>query len=219
MIDLPARFLIDYHEQNDWLPEAGTLQSPINIDSMQVRTVTAKEASSLKLFFNSKQRSFLNNGQNLQLLCQGKARLNGRRFSLVQMHFHAESEHTINHQHFPLEGHFLYRASNGQTAVVAVLYTLGNHNPAFEQVLHQFAQEKAEGECAVDALLPSDKSYYHYLGSLTTPPLTENVEWYVLQQTMTVSEEQVAAFEKIHGKNCRDLQSLNDRTILHFEER
>ncbi|MBO1305974.1 carbonic anhydrase family protein [Enterococcus sp. 669A] len=216
---MPARFFIDYQNQNDWLPLAGTLQSPINIDTSLAETVTAREASSIKLFFDSNQRSFFNNGQNLQLLCHGKARLNGRRFSLVQLHFHAESEHTIDQQQFPLEGHFLYRAANGQTAVVAVLYTIGRHNSAFEQVLQQFANENAEGECALDTLLPMDKSYYHYLGSLTTPPLTENVEWYVLQQTMSVSAEQVAKFEKIHGKNCRNLQPLNDRSVLHFAEK
>ncbi|MGM0215854.1 carbonic anhydrase family protein [Enterococcus sp. AZ109] len=216
---MPAHFSIDYDKQDEWLPVAGMMQSPINIDTQTTKEATAKEASSLNLYFNSYDRSFLNNGSNLQLFCEGQARLNGRRFSLVQLHFHTESEHAIDHQHFPLEGHFLYQASNGQTAVVAVLYQIGRHSPAFEQVLQQFDEEKAEGECMLDTLVPSDKSYFHYLGSLTAPPIIENVEWYVLKQPMSVSAEQVAAFEEIHGKNRRDLQLLNGRTILEFEEK
>ena len=68
-------------------------------------------------------------------------------------------------------------------------------------------------------LMPADKSYFHYLGSLTTPPLTQNVEWYVLSHALTISPEQLAALQRRHARNNRDLQPSNGREVLFHIER
>ena len=99
-----------------------------------------------------------------------------------------------------------------------MFYQVGEFNPDFEHVLNQYDQGKGEGNFSVEGLIPKDKSYYHYIGSLTTPPLTEGVEWYVMQTVLEVSAEQVLRFIAIHGRNSRKCQLINDRKVLSYKE-
>uniref|UniRef100_UPI004041BFED carbonic anhydrase family protein n=1 Tax=Enterococcus faecalis TaxID=1351 RepID=UPI004041BFED len=115
-------------------------------------------------------------------------------------------------------GHFLFQSPNGQTAVLGVFYQVGKHNQDFEHVLDQYDKQQCFGEFSVDGLIPENKSYYHYIGSLTTPPLTEGIEWYVMQTIMEVSAEQILRFMAIHGRNNRTCQSLNGRKVLSYNE-
>lgn len=213
---MKAEFLIDYCHQEDWAPQGGHRQSPIDIQTTQIENNDT--LATIEVNFSESTATFLNNGQNLQLLAAGQACFNHRLFQFVQVHFHADSEHRLNGKSFPLEGHFLFQAPNGQLGVMGVFYDVGVFNPDFEQVLNQYEQEKGEGTFSVSELIPKDKSYYHYIGSLTTPPLTEGVEWYVLKNTVEVSEEQVQRFISIHGKNNRDCQCMNERKVLSYNE-
>ncbi|MDT2735858.1 carbonic anhydrase family protein [Enterococcus pseudoavium] len=212
---MKAEFLIDYCRQAEWLRQEGQRQSPIDIETSQIETDA--HLSNIQVNFSTTPATFFNNGQNLQLLGAGEAYLNNRCFQFVQMHFHTDSEHQLDGQTFPLEGHFLFQAPNGQQAVIGVFYQIGAANPDFEQVLKQYEQQ-GDGVCSLARLLPENKSYYHYIGSLTTPPLTEGVEWYVLQTSLTVSEKQLARFIAIHGRNKRLCQPLNSRKVLSYNE-
>lgn len=213
---MKAEFLIDYCHQADWLPQNGQRQSPIDIQTSQIED--NDDLADVQVNFSKMSTTFFNNGQNLQLLGKGQARINHRLFDFVQLHFHADSEHRIDGSSFPLEGHFLFQAPNGQPAVIGVLYQIGEHNLDFEQVLQQYDQQQGAGDFSVASLIPENKSYYHYIGSLTTPPLTEGVEWYVMKNTLEVSYPQLQQFISIHGKNNRDCQPLNERLVLKYEE-
>lgn len=64
-------------------------------------------------------------------------------------------------------------------------------------------------------ILPNDPEHkYHYSGSLTTPPCTENVEWFILKTHHQASGEQIAKFRKYCQGNNRPLQPLNDRELV-----
>jgi carbonic anhydrase len=63
-------------------------------------------------------------------------------------------------------------------------------------------------------LLPADRGYFTFAGSLTTPPCTEGVTWYEFKSYATLSAEQVAAFAKIYPANARPIQPTNGRNIL-----
>ncbi|MGL9730122.1 carbonic anhydrase family protein [Enterococcus sp. DIV0756] len=213
---MKAEFLIDYCHQHDWQPQFGQRQSPIDIQTSLVEN--NESLATIQINFSDKTATFFNNGQNLQLLGVGQACFNHRVFNFVQVHFHADSEHRLNGESFPLEGHFLFQAPNGQLGVVGVFYQVGAFNPDFEQVLHQYEQKKGEGAFSVERLIPENKSYYHYIGSLTTPPLTEGVEWYVMHHRLEVSEEQLLRFIDLHGKNNRECQLINERKVLTYTE-
>ncbi|MDT2596891.1 carbonic anhydrase family protein [Enterococcus dongliensis] len=211
-----AEFLIDYCHQGDWQPQCGQQQSPIDIQTTRIEPTDA--LAKVQVNFAKTTATFLNNGQNLQLLGSGQALFNQRLFQFVQVHFHADSEHRIDGQTFPLEGHFLFQTSNGQQAVMGIFYRAGKHNPDFDHILNQYDHQQGEGEFSVTHLIPENKSYYHYIGSLTTPPLTEGVEWYLMHTVLEVSTEQIQRFIAIHGRNNRGCQALNNRKILSFKE-
>ena len=80
------------------------------------------------------------------------------------------------------------------------------------------ANKKIDAITDIDKMIPENKSFYHYLGSLTTPPLTENVEWYLMKAPLEVSQAQFAAFKKLYAHNNREIQPLNDRKILSHDE-
>ncbi|MCB4761661.1 MAG: carbonic anhydrase family protein, partial [Sulfurovum sp.] len=65
------------------------------------------------------------------------------------------------------------------------------------------------------SLLPKNKHYYRFNGSLTTPPCTEGVRWFVLKEPLVVSKEQIKKFhdDTMHHNNNRPIQPLDARII------
>ncbi|MDR3189613.1 MAG: carbonic anhydrase family protein [Lactobacillaceae bacterium] len=206
---------LSYADQKDWTFESGDAQSPINIESSDFTDMDA--GSNLVFNYDNHFENVVNNGHAIEAEIGGTADIDGRTFNLAQFHFHAESEHTINQKHTPIEAHFVNKSADGRIAVVAVLLKSGDANPAFQTVLDNVGKKK-EAELDINELLPTNHSYYHYNGSLTTPPLTENVEWYVLKHQVEVSPAQIKAFHKYYTHNNRDLQALDARTILEYNE-
>lgn len=204
----------DYDHQSEWQFESGKMQSPINIVSEKVQR--SKTSKGLGLHYSEIAAEVENNGHSIEAKISGKATINGREFDLKQVHFHAESEHTINGKHFPIEAHFVHLAENGRIAVVAVFFKEGNKNLGFGEILESI--NNRDCEVHTNTILPENKSYYHYLGSLTTPPLTENVEWYVLKNPIEVSAQQIQLFKKYYPHNCRNIQPLNNRKVLEYTE-
>ncbi|WP_334074596.1 MULTISPECIES: carbonic anhydrase family protein [Paenibacillus] len=206
-----------YDHQEEWEFVSGKMQSPINI-------VTSKavkyKGSDLTLKYDKVGTSVVDDGHSIQVGLRGTAEIDDRTFSLKQVHFHAVSEHTINGKHYPLEGHFVHESQDGRKAVIGVMFKAGKANKAFQQILDA-AKANAKGEKGVkidkldiQKLLPTHLSYYHYLGSLTTPPLTENVEWYILKETVELSQKQLDEFYQYYDDNHRNLQKLNGRTVF-----
>ena len=62
-------------------------------------------------------------------------------------------------------------------------------------------------------MLPADPAYFSYMGSLTTPPCTEGVQWLVMKTPVEISREQIAHFTALYPMNARPLQAQNDRVI------
>ena len=145
----------------------------------------------------------------------------GKTFELKQFHFHSPSEHTLNGKIFPMEMHLVHADKDGNLAVVSVLMS---EAPADNLILSKlWAQMPAkagdknslQAKVNVMDLLPKSKDYYRYSGSLTTPPCSEGVRWYVMKQPTSVSKAQIDAFRKAVGTaNNRPPQPINARTVL-----
>uniref|UniRef100_UPI003AA99F9B carbonic anhydrase n=1 Tax=Candidatus Electronema sp. TJ TaxID=3401573 RepID=UPI003AA99F9B len=144
----------------------------------------------------------------------------GRTYELKQIHFHAPSEHQIGGKSFPLEAHFVHAATDGQLAVVAVLYETGEENSDLKKLWRQMPakvgqEEGMAAQVRAEKLLPENRDYYRLSGSLTTPPCTEGVLWLILKNQGAVSEEQARQFsELMSGSNNRPVQPLNARAVL-----
>ena len=202
---------LDYAAQDKWPRVSGNMQSPIALSDDLV--VKNDFQTALSFNYNHIANYVRDTGAGIEVGLKGQAQLGNRPFSLKQFHIQTPSEHTINQQSYDAEIHFVHEAIDGRLAVVAAVVRAGNASATYDAVL-QHMNETTNFEIPVNDIIPEDKEYYHYIGSLTTPPLTENVEWYVLKTPVTLSQEQIANLMTFYSHNNRDLQSLNDRTIV-----
>jgi carbonic anhydrase len=198
----------------------GKLQSPIDIGA-------AKRAALPPIEFNygPAPLRIINNGHSVQVnLPPGSfITVGGKRYELVQFHFHHPSETKLSGAHLPLEMHLVHKDADGQLAVVAVLFSPGKENPVLDQLFHyiplETGKEMSPDGVTVDAagLLPDNRAYYTFAGSLTTPPCTEGVTWFVLRTPVWVSEHDVARFAQAYHFNARPTQPLNGRVVQMTE--
>jgi len=141
-------------------------------------------------------------------------------YKLVQFHFHTPSEEKVNGKAYPMEAHLVHQGADGKMAVVAVFLKEGKANPAFDAVFRGMPKAEGTGHTIDDInaadLLPAERGYFRYVGSLTTPPCSEGVRWQVMKEPVEVSKEQVSAFRKLYHMNARPVQALNGRKVEQY---
>jgi len=196
----------------------GKSQSPIDI-----RDDVAHKAQlpAVEFAYEPSALRIIDNGHTIQVnYAPGSFfTVGGRRYELVQFHFHRPSEEQINDKGHDMVAHLVHKDSEGHLAVVAVLLDAGSANPLVKTLWSHLPKEK-NAETAVDtvkidatSLLPQDRSYYTFKGSLTTPPCSEGVTWFVLRHPTSVSVDQIARFAAVYPMNARPVQPLNGREI------
>ena len=195
----------------------GHKQSPIDIKN-------AKKADlpPLKFDYNPVALNIIDNGHTIQInYAPGSTLTVGdKTYALQQFHFHHPSEEHISGQGFDMVAHLVHADADGHLAVVAVLLKKGPSNPFLNSVWTNIPTERGKAvdvssvSLNVKDLLPPDHGYFTFAGSLTTPPCSEGVTWYVLKNQSSLSAEQLAAFAKIYPLNARPVQPSNNREIL-----
>lgn len=194
---------------------AGTQQSPIDFSAARSATINAPNVN-----WSPFKPVIVNNGHTISVNAPTGSSivLDGKTFQLLQFHFHAASEHTVNGKQYPLEVHFVHQAQDGSLGVLGVFFKQGAENPTLAQiwgaapsVIGQIA-----GETMIDPanLLPQDKGFYRYEGSLTTPPCSEVVSWVVYKQPIELSKPQIEAFSSVFVNSFRPTQPLHRRFVL-----
>jgi len=194
----------------------GKTQSPIDIKGAKPADLPA-----LKMDYSSVPLNIIDNGHTIQVnYAPGSTLTVGDHvYTLKQFHFHHPSEEHVNGKKFELVAHLVHADANGNLAVVAILFNKGTPSYLLDTIWKNIPSEK---EKAVDVpgvavnvkdLLPSDLRYYTYTGSLTTPPCSEGVTWFVLKTPDTLSEDELAAFAKHYPMNARPIQPTNGREI------
>jgi carbonic anhydrase len=208
------------------LCSTGRAQSPIDLAGATRATggpITAStyRPTPLRIVHHEAKADLVNTGHSIQVSAGGNDTVivGSDRYSLVQFHFHSPSEHTIAGLSFPLEMHLVHRSADGRLAVAGVLMREGAHNKAFEAIWSKLpgiiGQEMAHDSVMVniEALLPDIRTHYRYEGSLTTPPCSEGVTWFVLATPVELSTAQIAAFRAVLSGNSRPVQPLNGRAL------
>ncbi len=201
----------------------GNSQSPINIITKNV--ITGEELQSPVFSYGESKVDIINNGHTVQFNVDGgnSVNLDGKDYQLLQFHYHTLSEHTVDGKYFPAEVHFVHKHSDTDFAVLAEFIVEGKENPLFSKYLDKFPADKGEfkSDNMIDllSLLPENKSYYFYTGSLTTPPCSEVVSWYVFKNPVEASAEQISKISKILDDNYRPVQDLNGRSVEFYNER
>ncbi|MEO8059114.1 MAG: carbonic anhydrase family protein [Burkholderiales bacterium] len=193
----------------------GSRQSPIDIrDGIKVNLDAVQ--------FDYKPSAFrvIDNGHTVQVnVAAGNSiEVMGRRYELLQFHFHRPSEERIDGKQFDMVVHLVHKDLEGRLAVVAVLLESGSAQPIVQSVWNNLPLEKGEEVAArlpldMSALLPGERSYFTYMGSLTTPPCNEGVLWMVMKNPVQVSAEQIDIFSRLYPMNARPIQSASGRLI------
>jgi len=200
----------------------GSQQSPINI---QTQRALASKVGDIAFSYKPTPIKVLNNGHTIQVnYAPGNTMtVSGKTYELLQFHFHSPSEHMLNDKHSEMEVHLVHKGADGKLAVVGVMMNTGKVlntlSPVWNRLPHELNQVTLNpGTINAADLLPANtKNYYHYMGSLTTPPCTESVSWYVMKEAVEVAANQVAKFAGLIGDNARPVQNVNRRFILANE--
>ncbi|XP_057770374.1 alpha carbonic anhydrase 4-like isoform X2 [Salvia miltiorrhiza] len=167
--------------KEEWkLCSIGKLQSPIDV--MNERVLVSSEIGRLVRNYRAAPAVIKNRGHDIMIEWKeyaGGAYLTRNMYNLLQCHWHTPSEHTIGGRRYDLELHMVHRSSEGQTAVIAVLYNIGRSDPFLDKVLANLNDPtKSKEEIDLGVVDPweikfGSRKYFRYLGSLTVPPCTE----------------------------------------------
>jgi len=208
--------------------EHGLIQSPINI-----LTSSLKEANSHDIDVTSIQgdhvTGIVNKGHTIELEFDPGTQVtfDRRTYEFLQAHFHTPSEHQIDGMTFPLEMHFVCMrknqdSDNPEYLVVAAFFKMGQENEFINGFIDKIPVHEndtislADDSIYVDDLIGeinTERKYYHYKGSLTTPPYTETVNWLILREIIDASPEQIQIINDLEGNNARHVQAGFGRNI------
>jgi carbonic anhydrase len=208
---------------------AGREQSPIDIEASEKAALPALRFESR----NGPLEYLVNNGYTIRVNYHDPAGtgnlliVGDKTYQLTQFHFHRPSEERIHGKAYDMVAHLMYRSSDGMVVGVAVLLKAGKPNETIQRiwehmptseskVLPDFShqEETIPGvEINPAGLLPKDVSYYTYIGSVTAPPCTEGVQWFVLKTPFDISPEQINAFARLYPHDARPIQPLNGRVV------
>ena len=196
------------------LCDAGLNQSPIDLGQANARgkialSVNFGEAAGKMAIGEEKVQVDFTPGQGKGMNSGGMA------FNLLQVHFHTPSEHAVNGKRYPLVAHFVHATAEGKLGVLGVMFKEGEENNGLTELLSAFDKgNDAEVNLDLDTRLPEDIDVFRYMGSLTTPPCSEGVNWHVADTPVEASSAQIAKLRGALGPSARSLQPLGSRLLV-----
>jgi carbonic anhydrase len=196
--------------------KTGRRQSPIDIQKADTGDLPP-----IQFDYRPSPLRIVDNGHTVMVTYApgSSIRVGDHTYTLQQFHFHRPSEERVHGQRHAMSLHLVHADAAGQLAVVGVLLDSGRENPLLRELWNDLPREKEKEERREDVtinaadLLPAGRGYYTFEGSLTTPPCSENVTWFVLKEPVSVSAEEIARFEKLYRNDARPVQPLNDRVV------
>ncbi|CAD6218983.1 unnamed protein product [Miscanthus lutarioriparius] len=217
--------------QKDWaICDSGTKQSPIDVAKVEV----SKDLGPLEQNYKAGAAVVQNRGHDFMLNWtggNGDLTIEGKKYTLLQVHWHAPSEHTVNGTRFDAEMHMVHEDSTKSKAVVAVLFStkagkpsklLGDLKPYFERLAgKQNATEEVKGTVDPTAWIDNASGYYRYEGSFTTPPCTEGVLWSIMSKVADASKDEIDSIDRVKKSsvepNARPAQTINSRVVRYYK--
>jgi len=196
--------------------KSGTEQAPIDI----IKPVAAS-LPPIRFDYKPSPLAIVDNGHSVQINYGPGSSIDvaGHRYELKQFHFHHPSENKIHGKQYSLEIHFVHADSEGKQAVVGILVDRGAASPAIQALWENLPTTKNQVSrppgVSVNAadFLPAERGYYTFPGSLTTPPCSEGLSWYLLKTADEASSGQIEAFAKLYPMNARPTQPLHQRMV------
>ncbi|MBU0601357.1 MAG: carbonic anhydrase family protein [Gammaproteobacteria bacterium] len=193
----------------------GRTQSPIDIrDGIKV------DLPPIVFDYRTTYFTIIDNGHTVQVnVGEGSTiTVSGKRYELLQFHFHKPSEERVNGRNYDMVAHLVHKDYDGRLAVVAVLIERGMEHPLFNTIwaylpLQKNVESRPDVSIDLANLLPAGRDYFTFMGSLTTPPCSEGVTWMVMKEPLQLSQEQIGIFSHLYRNNARPVQAANSRLI------
>lgn len=193
----------------------GHEQSPLDI-----RGAKPSNLAPLELHYRTGQIKIVNDGHTIQGIPEPGSYLSagGHRYDLVQFQFHHPSEEAVKGQLSDMEVQLLHKDAEGKMVILSARMKEGNPNVVLAALWPLLPKQAGQSATTTDmvnpaGLLPADRSYWTYQGSLTTPPCTEGIGWFVFKQEVEISRDQLQSFSQLYPRNSRPLQPPHDRKI------
>lgn len=187
----------------------GKMQSPINITENE----TENSEDKVKINYKSMDFEVEDNGHTINFNPKestNNIEFNNETYNLKNIHFHSNSENTLNLNSFDMEAHIVHKNDKGDILVVGVFINEGKKHNEIGDV---FKKDKSVFKFNPLDLLPKENTFFTFLGSLTTPPCTENVRWIMFKDCIQINKEQLEIFRAKYNNNFRKVQELNGRKI------
>ncbi|CAN8075338.1 unnamed protein product [Agarophyton chilense] len=218
----------------------GDSQSPINFPA---NVQYAPKAAGPRPRMNMANMTFGASSYNWAMSCSdesgscGTTTFNGKTYELINVHFHSPSEHKLFGKQYPLECHMVHAAEDGSLAVIGTMFDYADEtsypariyqrvtpeygdNRVLTTVLDGVKTDRVEWSIPVGQIVDHNKGYCSYSGSLTTPPCTEGVTWFMSMNVWSISERQVHEYSRTAGTsidgNNRPVKPLNERPVTCY---
>lgn len=199
----------------------GSEQSPINITQ-----VYETQGNAPQIKFGTSDIIVTNNGHTIVYTpkdANNTTLINGDIYTLKQFHYHTPSEHQVSGVNYPAEIHFVHANNDGNLAVIGVMLNPTAPTAALGKLINssQLTTQSGHPEMVngvdLNKLLPTDASFYHYAGSLTTPPCSEKVQWYVADKPLSVSSSELSIMTNLYEGNNRPVQPQGNREVTYLD--
>jgi len=196
----------------------GKMQSPIDITHADKLPV-----DNLKIGYQPADLDIINDCNQYRILVKFPdnywLRVGKKPYNLAELHFREPGENAVNGKRPTMSIQFVHFSPEGVFLIIEVPVVAGKENPVIKTLWkHTPAPGK---ESKVDGikinpadLLPTDRSFYRFPGSLTTPLCNEVVTWYVMKNPIELSEAQIQEYRKRYHNTARPLQPLNGRPVV-----
>jgi len=194
----------------------GKQQSPIDIRGAKVD----KALQPIEFHYLSGPVKLLNNGHTVRIdVAPGSYIVfNGVRYDLVEFHFHHPAEDLVAGKLADLQIDLVHKSGDGHLAIIGVRVNEGAVNGSLAALWPSLPQTPGATASLEDyfnplGLLPPDRSYWTYLGSITVPPCTEGVRWIAMQNSTELAQDQIQTFARLYPDDARQPQPLHGRKI------
>jgi carbonic anhydrase len=211
-------------QNNGYTDCGGRVQTPINI--LTANTIQSSQLSDVIFNYNPFNMKIVDNGHTVQVIADNtitnSISIDGVTYNFLQFHYHTHSEHEINGITDQMEIHLVHQdpiTSNLAVIGIMINATSATDNTFIQSYLQNFPSEEdvevaTSTSLNLNALLPTNRNYYTYTGSLTTPPCSQGLKWIILKEKIAISSNQLNGFQERHDINARPIQPLNGRIVL-----
>ena len=196
--------------------DTGKQQSPIDIHGARLNP----NLPPIQFHYLSGSMTLANNGHTVQVSAPRGSYIlvGGVRYNLIQFHFHHPGEEAVHGGLPDMSLHLVHQSADGKIVVVAVRLNEGDANAVLAGLWEHLPKTPGTSATLSDllspaGLLPADRGYWTYMGSLTAPPCTEGVQWFVMENSVTLSRDQLQAFAALYKRNSRPIQEAHGRHI------